>query len=306
MAMTKTQLWYTRCGSQVRGPFHVGLIRRYLILGRLSGDDEVSVDQQTWTRIALIPQFAVEELYPDLEDPLARERLLAAKRWADERRGGERRGTGQGGPLEPDRRAGQDRRGQESDQTSSPRVARAERPVAASPRSQNTLGLIAVVMIGAAFVALIFTLKPPGSAKGPDCSAAPAPGVNWANCHLQGRRLRGMDLHGANLHNADLSGMDLAGSNLAGADLAFAKLPMADLRGTDLSSAHLKGTNLSEADLEDADLRGADLSYATLRRASLTGAKLAGATLINAIWIDSTVCGPGSVGGCRPETAARR
>lgn len=300
--MAKAQLWYTRCGSEVRGPFHVGLIRRYLVLGRLSEDDEVSIDRETWMPITGLPQFTAEIMGAVAEDPTTRERLLAAKRWADERRGCERRmeqGTDQGR-----RRQGQ-RRDEEPEPVVRHRLNRTERAPAVAERPRNALGILLVLMIGGVFVGLFFTLKPPRSTAGPDCTAAPAPRVNWANCPLAGRRLGAVDLQGADLHNADLSGAGLSGGILAGADLAFAKLQLADLRNTDLSNAHLKGADLTGARLQGADLRRADLSYAILRRADLVGAKLAGANLVNAIWVDGAVCGRASRGGCRPRPASK-
>jgi len=179
------------------------------------------------------------------------------------------------------------------------RAGRAERAASAAAPSRHPLGLFLVLVIGGVFVGLFFTLKPPAPVKGPDCTSAPGPRVNWANCHLEGRRLGAANLRGANLHNADLSGADLSGTNLAETDLAFAKLRAGDLRRADLSGARLKGANLSEANLEGADLRRADLSYAILRGASLAGARLDGANLVNAIWVDGAVCGRGSLGGCR-------
>ncbi len=299
--MTREQLWYTRRGTQIRGPYHAGLIRRYLILGRLSESDEASVDKQAWTPISLIPEFTIEILQSQAEDPTARERLLAAKRWADERLGRERRDgntpAGEGVPEERRRRG--ERRSEEPDDLLRHRTNRVQRAAGTSREPRRALGLLVVLMIGGGLIGLIFTLKPPGAAKGPDCTAAPAPRVNWANCHFEGRQLTALDLRGANLHNADLSGVDLAGSNLAGADLAFAKLRQADLGNTNLSKARLKGANLTAANLAGADLRRADLSYAILRRANLTGAALTGANLVNAIWVNSAVCGRDSLGGCR-------
>ena len=93
--MAKSQLWYVRRGGQTRGPFHAGLLRRYVLLGRLSLSDEASRDNETWTAIAQLPDLihpAMQDL--DMDDPVALDRLLAAKRWADERYGPGRRSSG--------------------------------------------------------------------------------------------------------------------------------------------------------------------------------------------------------------------
>ena len=56
-----------------------------------------------------------------------------------------------------------------------------------------------------------------------DCSAPPAPSVNWSGC----------DKSGENLQYADLSGADLSGADLSGADLSDASLRVANLEGCD-------------------------------------------------------------------------
>jgi len=43
-----SQIWYTRRGSEVKGPFPIGQIRRYVLLGRIRETDEVSTDGETW------------------------------------------------------------------------------------------------------------------------------------------------------------------------------------------------------------------------------------------------------------------
>ena len=110
----------------------------------------------------------------------------------------------------------------------------------------------------------------------------------------------GVALSGAALNGQYMAMMDLSGADLAGADL----------RSTDLWKTNFAGAALSHADLADsfltgADLRGADLSGADLRRAFIfgaftDGARFDGALLEGARWITGAICGPGSVGKCRP------
>ena len=75
------QLWYTRRGDAVQGPFPAGQITRYIILGRVLLTDEVSVDQQTWVPISQVPEMIPELVQTDTGDPALRQRLQAAKRW---------------------------------------------------------------------------------------------------------------------------------------------------------------------------------------------------------------------------------
>lgn len=69
--------------------------------------------------------------------------------------------------------------------------------------------------------------------------------------------------------------------------------PFASCPGADLTGANLRGANLRWADLRGADLSGADLGGA-----DLTGTRLSGANLSGAIWVNGTICGPGSNGNC--------
>jgi uncharacterized protein YjbI with pentapeptide repeats len=109
--------------------------------------------------------------------------------------------------------------------------------------------------------------------------------------------------------DCDFTGEDLSGTTLAEVDLSNANLSGANLTKTDLSSANLTGANLTEADLSNANLFGANLTNANLFKANLfganltgsnlTGAHLFGANFSNALWIDGTICGEGSIGKCK-------
>lgn len=299
--MAKSQLWYTRRGEEIRGPFNVGLIQRYVLLGRLRGTDEVSIDKVDWTPLADVPELIPQVMQADLDDPLARERLLAAKRWADERLGCDRRmlcrPDAGGGVTE--RRKSNERRGPEPEEEVRYRVSRAQSQTPPRRSQLRFFGSLLAVAIAAVFIILTFTLPPPPDERAVNCGAPPRPGVNWSNCRLEGMQLAGADLRRANLTSADLSGANLQGSNLEGADLSFAKLSIADLRNANLDGARLKGANLTSARLSGADLRRADLSYASLRAADLTKVRLEGAVLDNAFWLNNAVCAPGSIGKCR-------
>jgi hypothetical protein len=142
------------------------------------------------------------------------------------------------------------------------------------------------------------------------CSAAPAPGVDWRRCLMDGRDLAGADLTGAVLRDASLDRAVLRGTILREVDAPNVRFVSADLSGADLQDAVLQRADFTRADmtgakLARADLRRARLFRADLTNADLTGARLEGADLFNATldgarWTDGKrVCAAGSVGSCQ-------
>lgn len=105
----------------------------------------------------------------------------------------------------------------------------------------------------------------------------------------------GIDLRGQLFAMADLSR-----SVFDRADLEDLNLWKADLRGSLFRDAKMAGVFLIGADLGNADLRNADLSYAFLSDAKTQGANFAGANLSGARWVTGALCGPGSIGECKP------
>ena len=113
---------------------------------------------------------------------------------------------------------------------------------------------------------------------------------------------------------SNFSGLDLRGQLFAMAGLSASMFDRADLEDIDLWKADLHqssfrdakmaGAFLIGADLRDADLRNADLSYAFLFRAKTEGANFEGANLAGARWVTGALCGPGSVGECKPLPAS--
>ena len=78
--------WYTRREGVIRGPFPAENISRYILLGRIRLDDELSEDCETWTiagQLAnLLPQeLASQSSWNDYQQ------LVIAHMEADERRG---------------------------------------------------------------------------------------------------------------------------------------------------------------------------------------------------------------------------
>lgn len=294
--------WYTRRGEEVRGPFPTGLVCRYVLLGRVRLEDEVSADGERWRRVEEVPELIPQVMKADLSDPVARARLEAARRWADERQR-ERRRAQAPPPHGRDQRSGRDRRAPEPPELVALRQRRARRERPAPVREPRWAVPLIVLLSAAGLIGggwLVQQSRAILATPGPDCRAAPAPGVNWDNCFMDGVRLAGEDLRGARFYNARLTGADLGRATLAGANFSYAIMNLADLAGADLEGARLIGASLRRADLRGARLDGANLSYADLTGASLEGASFEGAWLDHAIWPDGTVCAPGSRGRCLP------
>lgn len=89
--MANKQLWYTRRDKEIRGPFPAGLVTRYILLGRITEKDELSVDQVSWQRINDVPDLIPEEMKLDLSIPENQEKLRIARMREDEREVKDRR-----------------------------------------------------------------------------------------------------------------------------------------------------------------------------------------------------------------------
>ena len=292
-------LWYTRRGSVIEGPYPAGQVARYLLLGRLRKTDEVSQDGQTWHNIMDCPEVVPPLMLED--SPEAEERLLLARIHEDERGPGDRRDHEEEVPQHiRDRRRHRDRRRPEDFLTEEQRELRYQRWKAMNrverPHYLKTAlaGLLFLVLV----VSVVILFGERREFPNPDCDAAPQPRVNWYSCQIEGVAAAGKDMTGAYLYNAVLTAGNFAGAILRQADLSYTRLGLANFGGADLREAKLYGAYLERADLEGADLRNADLSYAILRHANLKNARLAGARLDKAVWIDGRTCLPGSVGAC--------
>ncbi len=290
-----SSLWYTRRGTVVQGPFPAGLIRRYAILGRVRMSDELSQDLETWSPLECLPELIPDFMRAGDDDIRMQRRLLAAKRWEDERRQLERRDESEA--LQDERRGDNDRRLGDDDGPPPRLPARGVNVPDFPQRHRRALiaGLLAVVI---ATVVFLYQSRHDEIVDGADCSQSPRPEVNWNNCAMEGRNLNGADLASAHMSSMALSRANLGSARLRDADLSFSNLSVASLRAADLASARLTGASLRAADLSGANLENSDLSYADLRNASLEGARLTGARLDNAMWIDGSECLPGSVGAC--------
>ncbi len=289
------KLWYVRRGRTVKGPFPEPLVGRFLDIGRIHDDDELSLNGNDWTQAA---KLRANILAKAQAQAVSGE---AAENWREDERGlSDRRQQDSTAPDDVERRSTEERRGFEPEPIVLHRQRRARLATDFKPpRRSRKLQYAVLAGMMAVILASGITLAPKSSKNPPDCAAMPRAGVNWSNCRFEALKLPQADLAGALLRNTRLRNAELSGVQLSAADLAYAELAYADLSRANLRKARLTGVNLQHATLVDTDFRGADLSYADLSGANMTGAELADAKLDQAIWIDGLPCGAGSLGGCR-------
>lgn len=291
--MTKHPPLYVRKNGKLLGPFPPRQISQSLLLGRFRVSDEVSEDQESWVMIQSRQDLLPEVLQEDPSDELAQERLMAARRWADERR--PQHGT-----------HAELRRSPEPDELQEYRSHRES--IYKNFLQRREFSIVQTLLVLLAVAGLIyagFHFSPGTQIEQPVCDAAARPGVNWRNCRMPGLQLLNSDLQGANLDSANLNGANLFGSNLSSASLMYTDLSMANLSYVDFRQARMKGSNLQHTDLSYADFSDADLSYADFNGAKMQNVRLDGARLDNAIWVDGRTCLKGSRGECRTAQAVR-
>jgi hypothetical protein len=292
----KWNLWYIRRNGQVKGPYPCGGVRRFVLLGRVTLEDQVSNDCKRWRPVSQVP----EVIPPEIRKALAKgetDLLIASRLREDERNGLERR-VGSDDAEFKKRRKGE-RRQAELEIMQHHRQAKTD---LLERRRKKPLPVTAMGVVGALVVLAVgfgLYMGAPEPIPDPDCSAKPAPGVNWRNCKLEGVQLGGAELDHALLNNSLLREAGLSGSKLNDSDMQYVDLSGSDLSYAELKRALMKGASLRNADLSYADLSEADLSFADLTGANLGGAKLRQVRLDNAIWINGAQCLPGSVGVCR-------
>lgn len=299
--MVSKQLWYTRRDEKIRGPFPVGLISRYMVLGRILPEDELSTDRLTWQRADSVWELKPDALRPSVGGGKGSPRLEQARRWEDERRGFDRRASEspETEKLHREQRRGTERRASQRQEQVQHQLASYHVRKSLEPKPEYKPVRVMLVVIVALILAALMYLTPRNELPIPvRCDAPPAPQVNWNNCSLQGVMLEGWDLRISKMRNTDLAGANLRGALLAESDLAYSNLSLANLSYANLERADLIGATLRNADLSSANLQAANLSYTDLTGASLGGADISNAKLDNAIWLDGTLCAPGSLGQC--------
>lgn len=107
--------WYTRRDGVIRGPFTADEISRYLILGRIRMDDELSQDRFTWATANRCTELLPDELQK-LSSWDDYQQLVIGRMQVDERKGERRRRqcSNQSGCYR-DRRRQTDRRARDND-----------------------------------------------------------------------------------------------------------------------------------------------------------------------------------------------
>ncbi len=292
----RQNLWYIRCDGQIKGPYPCGGVRRFVLLGRVTMDDQVSNDKKQWRPVSAVPDV----IPPEVRKALAEgdtDLLIASRMREDERNGRERRVSDSDAEFKKRRRG--ERRQAELEIMRQHRQAKTD---LLERRAKKPLPLLPMGIVSALVILAVgsgFYLGAPESIPDPDCSAEAAPGVNWRNCRLDGIQLDAAELDHALLNNGMIRRAKLSGSKLNDSDLQYVDLSESDLSYAELKRAAMKGATLRNTDLSYADLTGADLSFTDLTGANLGGAKLQQVRLDNAIWINGALCLPGSLGSCR-------
>ena len=288
--MNTSKAWYIRSLSskEVKGPFPTGQISQEMLLGRYKLDDEVSHDKEEWVAIRTVNELVPEIFFEDREDAGFKDRLAAARRWADERRG-----------VDDIDESGERRT---ADSYESAEIKRLHRLATKSKEKSNPLativqfgfliGLITIVII------LAFQYSPKETSK-VDCEAPPKQGVNWSGCNLSGLHLQNGELIAANLMNINLQTANLRSSNLSLANLKYAQLHLTNMKYVNFNKANLTGANFMGADLSFATFKQANLSYVNFRDTIISSADFSQARLDNAIWIDGRKCRVNSIGSCK-------
>lgn len=285
-----SKAWYIRLpGDVIKGPFPAGQISQEILLGRYTLKHEVSHDKEEWLPIRQVPGLIPDVFKGDQSDPDFRNKVAAARRWADERRG-------------IDALDGDERRQSESSYETK-EMKRLHQMAAAQNKPTNPLVMliqfIVVVSLIAGLIWLAFEYSPKATNEEASCGAPAYPGVNWSHCSMVGKNLSGAQLSSANMNSVQLNNANLANADLSKANLIYANLQLAVLKNANLATANLKGANLQSADLSYARLSGADLSYANLSGANLTATDFSGVKLGHTIWNDGRQCREDSVGVCR-------
>ena len=104
----KKQQWYARRDGAVRGPFLDEYVERYILLGRIRLNDELSLDRKSWQPVTNFPELFPEELRGLSRREDYRELVMARIRYDE--RVSERRGNHCTLPGGKDRRKLADRR----------------------------------------------------------------------------------------------------------------------------------------------------------------------------------------------------
>lgn len=104
-------LWFVRQGDRVCGPFPLGALRQEQLLGRLHAVTAFSSDGYRWVAPdALGALLESEHRTSTTGDDWSQQRAIARLRWADQRRGSDRRTACDPTAAQRERRGGHERR----------------------------------------------------------------------------------------------------------------------------------------------------------------------------------------------------
>jgi len=271
----ESQLWYVKVKGRVKGPFASGLISKHILLGRIHPNDLLSQDKEIWRKAS-----SIREVMPDVvkqrSDSNYKERLRAARRWADER--GEVREV--------------DENGKEKIYTPRKKVTHLK------IKTTGVFGMVALVAVVSALVYAMFVFTPDDPLAQIDCSADGQDGILFDGCHLQRRDFSQHSLKQSSFKNALLQNSRFREASLQNSQLDYANLSHSDLSNANLTGASLKAVDLRSSVLMGTDFTSADLSYADLTGAKTSKIKFTNTILSNTIWFDGKVCHKESVGRC--------
>lgn len=288
--MNTTKAWYIRSqsGGEVKGPFPGGQISQEILLGRHQLDDEVSHDKEEWLIIRDVAELLPDVFTENRGEPGFNDRLAAARRWADERRGVADI------DVHDERRANV--LSYESEEIK--RLHRLAVEVKKKSSPLATFVQLSVVFLAVIMVIVLAFQYSPEDKNAVDCFAPAKQGINWSGCNLSGAQLLKAKLVAANLMNVNLQTANLQSADLSHANLQYAQLHLANLKHVNFTKANLKGANFMGADLSDALFSQADLSYVNFRDAIISTTDFSNARLDNAIWVGGRTCGVNSIGSC--------
>lgn len=287
--MNTSSAWYIRSQSEgeIKGPFPSGQISQEMLLGRYKLDDEVSHDKEEWVSIRSVDDIVPDIFREDPDTPGFKERLAAARRWADERRG-----------VDEIDDHGERRTGESYENSEIKRLHRLAGEAKKKSNPVSTFIQFVVVFIVIVAVVILAFQYSPKVEDSVDCSAPALQGVNWSGCDLSGAKLASQSIIGANLMNTNLQTANLQHANLSHTNLKYAQLHLSSLKFVNFTKANLTGANLLGADLTGATFSQANLSYANFRDAIILTTDFSRARLDHAIWIDGRTCRTPSIGMC--------
>ncbi|MCU7938458.1 MAG: pentapeptide repeat-containing protein [gamma proteobacterium symbiont of Bathyaustriella thionipta] len=272
----ETQLWYLKVKGRVKGPYASGLISKNILLGRIHPSDLLSQDKEIWRKAS-----AIREVMPDVikyrNEPNYKERLRAARRWADER--------------ESIREV--DDNGQEIHYEPRKKVTHLR------IKTTGIIGLISIIAIISGLIFAMFKFTPDDPLAKINCSAQAQDGMLFYGCHLQRKIFNKKSIKNSSFKNALLQNTQFRQSSLQHSNFDYANLSHADLSQTNFTGASLRASDLRGATLTATIFTKADLSYADLTGAKASKIKLTRTILGGTIWFDGQVCHKESIGRCQ-------